>query len=100
MLREPSRRMGGETQHDGPPADVDVGMVVRLLGELPHPVHVGKRTGEIAAVDLLHEHVAVPAPRKSALGQRLVDLGEGEPLGQGCVISSGRTAPSNCSPVR
>lgn len=67
--------MRREPQHDGPPADVHVRMVVRAFGQLPDQVHVGERSSEIAAVHLLHEHVAISAPGKAPPGQRRVDVG-------------------------
>lgn len=100
MLGDATRGMGREPKHDGPPADDDIRMVVRALGELSYEVHVGERSSEVAAVHLLHQHIAISAPGQAPSGERRVDIGRSEHIGQGCVISSGRTASSNCSPVR
>ena len=72
-----------------------------LLGQRPHPVHVGEGLGEVRPPDLLDQLDALAGPGQTAgveLGvhRRVVEHGRAH----GWVISSGRTASSNCSPLR
>ena len=60
-----------------------------------------ERGGEVVQLDRGDEHVALAGPVQALLLERGVDLGLREHgLAHGCVMSSGRTAASNCSAVR
>ena len=100
LVGEPTSRVRAEPQGDRVPTDLDVGVVVRRLGERTHRVHVGEGPDEAVPFGDLDELVAVAIPCKAALGDRRVDRGVVQDGAQGCVISSGRTAASNSSPVR
>src|SRR4051794_35771957 len=41
---------------------VDVGVVARHLGRLPHPVHEGQRRREVGQDEVAHERIALDAP--------------------------------------
>src|SRR6266511_3847508 len=50
--------MGGATERQRPPPDVDVGVVVHLLRHLGHPVHRGDRRGKARQLDRTHDFAA------------------------------------------
>ena len=57
--------------------------------------------GEVVQLDRRHQDVALAGPVQVLLVERRVDVGLGQDrLAHGCVMSSGRTAASNSSPVR
>src|SRR4051794_19628979 len=84
--------MGREREVDRPPADVDVGVVVRLLGEEPDLHHERDGGGEPRPLERLPDLVALARP-----------AGEpGEALGDGLVVEALRSvghAPSLALPL-
>src|SRR5579862_7803211 len=67
----------GESDADALPADVDVGMVIGLLGEEAHSHDERDRAGKVAAVELLDDLVALARPAGQRFERRR-DLGVGE----------------------
>ena len=99
--RDAARVVRGQGQAHGVPPDVDVGVVVGRLGGGADGVDEGEGGGEVVQLDRRHQDVALAGPVQVLLVQRGVDLGLCQHgLAHGCVISSGRTAASNCSSVR
>src|SRR5450755_1861775 len=99
--RQAARVVRGEDQAHLVPADVDVGMVVGGLGGGADLVDEGQRRGEVAQRHGGGELVVLALPGDPLFGQRCVDVGRREHrFAHGWVISSGRTAASNCSAVR
>ena len=83
------------------PPDVDVGVVVRRLRRRTDPIDEGQGLGEVVQLDIRLQLVTDAIPEdvlfRSATSTSSGDSGR---LSHGCVISSGRTAASNCSAVR
>ena len=99
--RDPARVVRGQRQAHRVPADVDVGVVVGRLGRRADGVDELEGGGEVVQLDRGDEDVALPGPVQALLVERGVDVGLREHrLAHGCVMSSGRTAASNCSAVR
>src|SRR5580692_616177 len=99
--RQAARVMRREHETHLVPADVDVGMVVGGLGGGADLVDEGQRPGEVAQRHGGGELVVLAHPVNALLGQRGVDVsGREDRFAHGWVISSGRTAASNCSAVR
>ena len=74
--------------------------MVGRLGGGADGVDEGQGGGEVVQLDRRDQRVALAGPVQLLLFELRVDLGQGEHrLPHGCVISSGRTAASNSSPV-
>ena len=98
--REAARVVRREGEAHGVPADVDVGVMVGRLGRSPDGVDEGEGGREIVQLDRRHQDVALAGPVQLLLLEGGVDVGRAEQrLPHGWVISSGRTAASNSSPV-
>ncbi len=75
-------------------------MVVGRLGGGADRIDEGEGGGKIVQLDRGRQHVTLAGPPQVLLLELGVDVGLREDgLSHGCVISSGRTARSNSSPV-
>ena len=98
---EAARVVGREGEPHGVPADVDVGVVVGRLGRGADGVDERERGGEVVQLDRRDELVVFARPVQVLLFERRIDVGlRQHGFTHGWVMSSGRTAASNCSAVR